>query len=130
MALLHGDVTEKILGAAMAVLNDLRPGLDEHFYEQALLIELDLLGMASDRQRNYEVTYKGHNLGRLIPDLIVEQKVVVECKVATAITESHIAQILGYLNITGLQVGLILNFKNKTLTWKRVVLESPGQQGA
>jgi GxxExxY protein len=54
--------------------------------------------------------------------------VVVECKVATAITDSHIAQVLGYLNITGLQVGLILNFKEMKLTWKRVVLESLQQQ--
>jgi GxxExxY protein len=72
MPLLHASITEKVLGSAMTVLNNLRPGLDEHFYEQALVLELDLLGIQSDRQKAYAVTYKGHNLGKLIPDLIVE----------------------------------------------------------
>ena len=65
--------------------------------------------------------YHNHFIGKLIPDLIVDGKVAVDPKVITAFNETHIAQMLGYLNITGLQVALLLNFKNAKLEWKRVV---------
>ncbi|MGH7936459.1 MAG: GxxExxY protein, partial [Chthoniobacterales bacterium] len=57
----------------------------------------------------------------LLPDLIVDRTIIVDPKVVTAFNDTHVAQMLGYLNITGLPVALLLNFKNATLTWKRVV---------
>ena len=119
--LIHEEITEKIIGAAMTVLNELRPGLDEKLYENALVLELAEMGLRADQQRQFTVRYKGHVIGKLIPDLIVDDLVVVDAKVAESFNDSHIAQILGYLAITDRRVGLLLNFKYSTLKWKRLV---------
>ena len=105
----------------MRVLEELKPGLDEKLYENALAIELRGIGLQAEQQREYPVHYRGHYIGKLVPDLIVEEKVIADPKVVTAFNEAHIAQMLGYLAITGLEVALILNFKNTTLGWKRLV---------
>lgn len=60
-------------------------------------------------------------IGTLIPDLIVDHAIIVDPKVVTAFTDTHIAQMLGYLNITSLELALLLNFKNARLDWKRVI---------
>jgi GxxExxY protein len=117
----HEEITKDIIGAAMAVLNELKPGLDEKLYENALVIELAERGHTLDQQREYPVHYKGHFIGKLVPDLIVDGKVIADPKVVAAFNDTHIAQMLGYLNITGLEVAILLNFKEATLTWKRVV---------
>jgi GxxExxY protein len=121
--MLHEKVTEDIIGAAMAVLNELKPGLDEKLYENALVIELQSRGRQIEQQREYPVHYRGHFIGRLVPDLIVDGKVIADPKVVTAFNETHVAQMLGYLNITSLEVALLLDFKNAKLEWKRVVNE-------
>ena len=121
--MLHEEITRGIIGAAMAVLNELRPGLDEWLYEKALIIELQARGHTVEPQREYPVHYRGQFIGKLIPDLIVDGKVITDPKVATAFNDTHSAQMLGYLNITGLQVALLLNFKDAKLDWKRVVNE-------
>jgi len=121
--MIHEEITKDIIGAAMAVLNELKPGLDEKLYENALVIELKERGHSVEQQREYAVYYHGIFIGKLIPDLIVDGKVIVDPKVVTAFNDSHIAQMLGYLNITGLDVALLLNFKESKLTWKRVVNE-------
>jgi GxxExxY protein len=117
----HEELTKDIIGAAMAVLNELKPGLDEKLYENALIIELTARGHQVEQQRQYPVHYKGHFIGTLVPDLIVDGKLIADPKVASAFNDTHIAQMLGYLNITSLEVALLLNFKEATLTWKRVV---------
>ena len=68
---------------------------------------------------------RGQYIGKLIPDLIVDGKVIADPKVITAFNETHIAQMLGYLNITGLDVAILLNFKEAKLGWKRVVAGTP-----
>jgi GxxExxY protein len=117
----HEELTKDIIGAAMAVLNELKPRLDEKLYENALVIELVARGHTVEQQREYPVHFRGHFIGKLVPDLIVDSKVVADPKVATGFNDTHIAQMLGYLNITGLEVALLLNFKEATLSWKRVV---------
>src|SRR2546428_12455483 len=121
----HEEITKDIIGAAMAVLNALKPGLDEKLYENALVIELVARGHAVEQQREYPVYYRGHFIGKLVPDLIVDGKVIADPKVATAFNDTHTAQMLGYLNITGLEVALLLKFKECKLAWKRVVGGSP-----
>ena len=121
----HEELTKEIIGAAMAVLNELKPGLDEKHYENALVIELTARGLKPEQQREYPVHYKGHFIGKLVPDLIVDGKVITDPKVVTAFNETHVAQMLGYLNITGLEVALLLNFREAKLTWKRVVRGEP-----
>lgn len=117
----HEKITRAIIGAAMKVHSRLRPGLDESFYEKALVIELNMMGLRVDNQRAYPVHYEGHFFGKLIPDLIVEEAVVADPKVVKEFNETHISQMLGYLNVTGLEVALLLNFKHASLQWKRVV---------
>jgi GxxExxY protein len=119
--LVHGDVTESIIGAAMTVLNVLKPGLAEKLYERALVIELLKRGHKVEQQRRFPVNYDGHLIGTLVPDLIIDEAVVVDPKVVSAFTETDMAQMLGYLAITDLRVALLLNFKYAKLGWKRIV---------
>jgi GxxExxY protein len=121
--MLHEELTKDIIGAAIAVLNELKPGLDEKLYENALVIELRSRGHTVEQQREYPVHYRSQFIGKLIPDLIVDGKVITDPKVVTAFNDTHVAQMLGYLNITGLQVALLLNFKEAKLDWKRAVNE-------
>jgi GxxExxY protein len=117
----EGELTGRIIGAAIRVLDALRPVLDEKLYENALVIELAKQGLQPEQQKSFPVHYNGKFIGKLIPDLIVKD-VVVDAKVVTAFTPDHIAQMLGYLNITGLPLGLLLNFRYRKLQIKRVIL--------
>ena len=126
--LIHRELSKSIIGAAMTVLNELRPGLDEKIYERALVIELLARGHRVETQRQFEVYYKERLVGTLIPDLIVDDVVIVDPKVVTSFCDSHLAQMLGYLNITKLQLAILLNFKYSKLQWKRVVQETMSEQ--
>lgn len=119
--LVHGELTESIIGAAMTVLNALKPGLSEKIYERALVIELLKRGHRVEQQRRFPVEYDGHLVGTLIPDLIVDNVVIVDPKVVSDFTDTDMAQMLGYLAITELKVALLLNFKYAKLGWKRIV---------
>jgi len=119
--LIHEELSEAIIGAAMAVLNELKPGLDEKLYENALVIELRERGHTVQQQKAFEVEYKGQRIGRLIPDLIVDDLVIADPKVVSAFNDTHLAQMIGYLAITDLRLALLLNFKHARLKWKRVV---------
>ncbi len=107
----------------MALLNELKPGLDEKVYENALAIELLARGHTIEQQRQFSVHYRGQLIGVLVPDLIVDGKVIADPKVVTVFNDTHVAQMLGYLNITGLEVAVLLNFKEAKLHWKRVINE-------
>ncbi len=119
--IIHEKLSGSIIGAAMQVLNVLKPGLDEKLYERAMVIELRKRGHVVHQQKEHPVYYDGILIGNLIPDLIVADEVIVDTKVVTSFTDTHIAQMLGYLNITGLKLALLINFKNASLSWKRVV---------
>ena len=114
------DLSQIVIGAAMKVLNTLRSGLDEKLYERALVIELRKEGVRCEQQKAYEVHYEGELIGTLVPDLIVEDRLIVDPKVVSDFNDSHVAQMLGYLNITGLKTALLLNFKYAKLGIKRV----------
>ncbi|MCW5548268.1 MAG: GxxExxY protein [Opitutaceae bacterium] len=119
--LIHAEISEAIIGAAMKVLNTLKPGLDEKAYENALVIELRNRGHRIDQQKRFEVIYEGVVVDTLIPDLIVDDLVIADPKIAEDFTPTHIAKMAGYLAITGLKLALLLNFKHVDLRWKRVV---------
>ncbi|MGB7838835.1 MAG: GxxExxY protein [Terrimicrobiaceae bacterium] len=121
MNLIHEELSRKIIGAAMKVLNTLKPGLDERIYENALVLELRAAGHIIEQLRQFPVTYRDVNVGTLIPDLIVDGSVIVDPKVVAAFTETHTAQMTGYLAITGLNLAILINFKNAKLEWKRIV---------
>ncbi len=119
--LVHRELSESIIGSAMTVLNALKPGLDEKLYERALCIELRKRGHVVEQQRQFPVHYDDQHIGTLVPDLIVDSKIIADAKVATALHDAHTAQMIGYLKITGLRLALLLNFKNARLEWKRIV---------
>ena len=112
----------QIVGCAMEVLNTLGHGLLEKPYENALAVELGLKGIPFKQQPRFEVIYKSVRVGEYSPDLIVFDHIVVETKTIDRITDLERGQILNYLKITQLRVGLILNFKRPQLEWERLVL--------
>src|SRR2546425_5611801 len=95
--MIHEELSGKIIGAAMTVLNVLKPGLDEKLYERALIIELRKRGHKVEPQRPFDVYYDGELIGTLVPDLIVDGLVIADSKVVTVFDDSHIAQMIGYL---------------------------------
>ena len=120
--LLFAKDTEEIIGAAMEVLNVLGHGLLEKPYENALAVEFRLRGIPFEQQPQFDVMYRGVNVGLYVPVLIVRHNVVVDTKTIDRIGDHEKGQMINYLHLTGLRVGLILNFKRAKLTWERVVL--------
>lgn len=122
--MIHEELSGDIIGAAMRVLNEVGPGLDEKLYERALVIELRKREHTVDQQKSHPVHYSGELIGHLIPDLIVDEVVIADPTVVEAFTETHIRQMIGYLAITKLKLALLLNFKHAKLDWKRIVRET------
>ena len=111
MELLEKNLTRQIIGCAIEVHRQLGPGLLESIYEECLCHELRLKPLQFQRQVDLPVCYKGVKLGcgyRM--DIIVENNVVLELKTVEAITPVHEAQLLTYLKLSGIRVGLIINF--------------------
>jgi len=119
--IVHSELSESVIGAAMKVLNVLKPGLGEKAYENALCIELTKKGHRIEQQKRFDVLYEGHIVDTLVPDLIVDDLLIVDPKVTEDFTRTHFAQMIGYLTITQLRLALLLNFKHSDLRWKRVV---------
>jgi GxxExxY protein len=119
--IIHAELSEAIIGAAMKVLTTLKPGLDEKAYENALVIELRKRGHHIQQQKRFDVLYEGQIVDSLVPDLIVDEAVIVDPKIAEDFTQTHLAQMIGYLAITNLRLAMLLNFKHADLRWKRVV---------
>jgi GxxExxY protein len=117
------DEVFAVVGCAMEVLNELGHGLLEKPYENALVVEFGLRGIPHKQQPRFDVLYKGVSVSEYIPDLITHDQLVVDTKVVERITDHEIGQMMNYLKITGLKVGVILNFKRAKLEWKRIVLE-------
>jgi GxxExxY protein len=114
--------TEKIIGFAFEVLNDVGHGLSEKIYENSLTVLFKLNNIAFDQQRRFTVFFRGVEVGEFVPDLIAFGSVIVDTKVVDHITDHERGQMLNYLRITKLRVGLVLNFKNARLEFERVVL--------
>jgi GxxExxY protein len=119
-------LTESIIGACIEVHRELGPGLTENFYEAALCRELELRGISFERQLPAQVCYKGAKIGDSRIDLVVERSVIVELKSCEGLNQIHRAQLVCYLRITKLKIGLLVNFNVPILHdgVKRVVLSS------
>jgi len=120
--LLLKDETHQILGSAFDVLNELGHGLNERIYENSLVVDFKLRGILFDQQPRFPVLYKSVQVGEFIPDLIAFGSVIVDAKVIDRITDHERGQMMNYLRITKLRVGLILNFKHARLELERIVL--------
>ncbi len=112
-------VTRKIIGCAFRVSNILGVGFLERVYGNATRIELCKAGLVVTQNAAIRVLYDGIEVGFYIADMLVEERVIVELKVAKAIDPRHEAQVLNYLRATSLQTGLILNFGTPRLGVRR-----------
>jgi GxxExxY protein len=124
--LLRGEVYQ-IVGCAMDLMNAIGHGFHEKPYENALVVEFRMKSIPYIQQPRYPILYKGVTVGEYISDLITHGAVIVDTKVIDAITDHERGQMLNYLRISGLQVGLILNFKHPKLQWERIVLDRKRQ---
>jgi GxxExxY protein len=127
LALMHGAVTREIIGAFFDVYNELGHGFVEAVYQRAMPLVLAERGLRSEVERPLTIQFRGMVIGEFRADLIVEGKIVVECKVATKILPAHEAQLLNYLKATGLEVGLILNFGSQPSVRRMLLSPERGQ---
>lgn len=107
----HSDLTDRIIGAGIAVHRALGPGLLESAYAQCLILELQALGLPTRNEVPIDLTFRGHSIPfayRL--DLVVAEQVIVEVKAIDRLLPIHEAQLLTYLRLTGIKVGLLMNF--------------------
>jgi GxxExxY protein len=120
----HGEITEKILGAAYEVHSFLGNGFQEVIYQRALAYEMRRAGLAFAREIEQDIFYKDlpEPIGTRRADFLVASKVLVELKAITQLEDVHWAQMLNYLKAYHQEVGLLINFGSKSLTFKRLVL--------
>jgi GxxExxY protein len=122
--LLYRDEVYRIIGACLAVHKDKGNGFAEPVYQDAMEIELELTGIPFDAQRNFQIHYRDRPLKHTYtPDLLCYDKIIVELKATKNLTDEHRAQVLNYLKVTGLQLGLLVNFGSYSrLEWERIIL--------
>jgi GxxExxY protein len=119
--LLYGEVTQKVIGAAMEVHKILGAGFLESVYEESLAHELTLRGVVFERQKILAVHYKSILAGKFVADMEIDNKVLVELKAIKMLTKVDEAQLINYLRATGIRVGLLLNFGAPSLEhWRRI----------
>lgn len=112
----------QVVGCAMEVLNGIGHGLHEKVYENGMVVEFRLRRIPFEQQRRVEVHYKRVVVGEFVPDLITHGAIVVDTKVIDRITDHERGQMINYLRITKLRVGVSLNFTHAKLEWERIVL--------
>lgn len=120
--LIYQDLTKEIIGIAIKVHKSLVPGFVEKVYQRALYLEFKSSGLKFEREKKVAIMYNKSNLGYFEADFIIDSKVILELKATQEIGNLHIAQIISYLKSADLKVGLIFNFANKSLEWKRIVV--------
>ncbi len=113
------ELTAKIIGCSFEVSNELGNGFLESVYEKALIIALSDAGISAESQQTIKVNFRSKVVGDFYADLLVEKKVLVELKAVKTLIPEHEAQTINYLNATGIEVGLLINFSNPKLEFKR-----------
>ncbi len=122
--LIFRDEVYAIISCSLEIINGLGHGLHEKPYENSLAVEFRHRGIPFEQQRIFPVIWRNVQVGEFIPDLIAYGKIVVDTKTIDRITDIERGQMLNYLRITRLPVGLIINFKKPKLEWERIVLSS------
>lgn len=118
--LVYEELSKKILEAYFNVFKNLTTGLLESVYENALCIEFDEMNVPYERQKHLSIYYKGRNIGDFIPDIVVDNKIILELKSIPELTSANTAQLINYLNITQFKVGYLLNF-GEGRDYKRII---------
>ena len=112
------EVCYKVIGAAMAVHRHFGAGYLEEVYKNALMVELEAEGLRSEKEVPISVIYKDVRVGDYRADIVVENKLILELKAVTALNAAHEAQLVNYLNATGIDDGLLINFGTASLQHK------------
>jgi GxxExxY protein len=117
----HSDVTGKIIGCAMEVHRYIGNGFQEVIYQRALALEMQYQGLSFQREYQMQIHYKGVHIGTRRVDFFVEEKVMLELKAVIQLEDVHLAQAINYLEASGTEIGLLINFGNQSLQFKRVM---------
>jgi hypothetical protein len=119
----HADITKKIIGASFEVHKFLGNGFQEVIYQRALQYEMHQAGLTFQREIEQPIYYKDlpQLIGTRRADFVLEDKVLVELKAVIQLEDVHLAQALNYLKVYKLEVGLLINFGSKSLTFKRLI---------
>ncbi len=116
------ELTYKIRGCVYEVYRELGAGFLEKVYENALEIELSKQGLNVVKQRSLVVNYKGTVIGEFVVDLLVEGRIILELKAVSKLLPLHEAQLLNYLKVTNMKIGLLINFSYPKAAIKRIIL--------
>ena len=116
----YSDLTAKIIGCAMAVHKALGNGFQEVIYQRALEIEMRIAGVAFSREFEMPIHYRDEQIGSRRVDFLVEGIISVELKAITKLEEVHFAQAINYLEAYNLEIGMLINFGETSLNFKRL----------
>jgi GxxExxY protein len=120
--LLYKELTSEIIDAAFAVHNTLGCGLLEKVYENSLAWKLELRKQKVALQKEFRVIYREKEVGIYYADIVVDDKVIIEVKAVEDLDDIHRAQLMNYLRISGLRVGLLMNFAKTKLEYERFIV--------
>jgi GxxExxY protein len=116
----YSALTEKIIGCAIEVHKILGNGFQEVIYQRALEMEMNLQGLNFSREFEMPIFYKNNRIGTRRVDFLVEDVISVEIKAVIQLEDVHMAQAINYLEAYNLEIGLLINFGSKSLTFKRL----------
>lgn len=116
----HSELTETILRCCFDVMNELGTGFLESVYKNALFIAIKEKGLKVEIEKRFEVTFRGRKVGLYVADLIVEERVIIKLKCCDSLLGEHQAQLINYLKASGIIVGLLVNFGNRKVEYKRL----------
>ncbi|MBK9731143.1 MAG: GxxExxY protein [Chitinophagaceae bacterium] len=119
----YSDITQKIIGCAMKVHSTLGNGFQEVIYQRALAIEMGKQSLEFVREMEMPIFYESEPIGTRRVDFFVESKIMVELKALTQLEKVHLAQALNYLEAYKMEIGLLINFGNTRLEFKRLTLQ-------
>ena len=128
--IVYPEESYAIVGACFNVYNDKGNGFSEPVYQECLEIEFEFQKIPFDSQRELRLEYRGRTLKKhYVPDFVCYDKIILELKAVSQLTDEHRAQVFDYLHATGMQLGLLVNFGSyPNLEYERIVLSDP-QQG-
>jgi GxxExxY protein len=116
----YSELTSKIIGCAMTVHKTLGNGFQEVIYQRALEIEMRLAGISFTREHEMPIFYRDEPIGTRRVDFLVEGLISVELKAITKLEDVHLAQAINYLEAYNLEIGLLINFGETSLNFKRL----------
>ena len=117
---LYSALTEVILGSCFDVMNELGVGFLESVYKNALFIAIKEKGLKIEAEKRFEVIFRDRKVGLYVADLIIEEKVIIKLKCCESLLGEHQAQLINYLKVSGILVGLLVNFGKRKVEYKRL----------